>query len=379
MTITGGTGTDEAAPVRDDPPRLVRGFLTGAVSGGILGVLVVGYVVGSGALFLAGLGLASAACVIGFVAGSPRRAREAAVVPVTALARIESVRAESSDTGDVPLRFVLTVAPDGAPAFRAETRLHVNLVDLAAYRPRCTVVVAYPPDRPWRARIVESPGPEWTARAADAAIDSAPESALVRRPSAQRDLVAVRLAGLLLGAAVVVVPFRGELSDSFGSDDAGRPPASAGPSVSGSSSTTSSSTTVTSSSVTGTVTVGPRQSLLDEGELRRAVASLTKGRGAGGTSAVTVVVQERLVSVVFAPDVDGVPRFDLGSLPYDRIPALVEQARTTLGAGTPAAWQLTAARLTGPMTLRVTATGPHGTGTLDADAKGDITHRTPVG
>ncbi|MFI5822692.1 hypothetical protein ACIA8I_26890 [Streptomyces rishiriensis] len=384
MTITGGTETDEAAPVRDDSPRLVRGFLAGAVGGGTLAALGVGYVVENDALFLTGLGLPLAAGVIAYVAGRPRRARQAAVVPVTALARIESVRAESSDTGNVPLLFVLTVAPDGAPAFRVETRLHVNLVDLPAYRPRGTVVVAYPPDRPWRTKIVEQPEPEWAARAADAAIDSAPESALVQSPSAQFEYAAVRFVGLLLAAAVVVVPFRGELRDAFdafGSDDSGRPSATAEPSVStsSSSSTTSSSTTVTSTSMTGTVTVGPRKSLLDEGELRRAVASLTKGRGTGGTRAITVVVQERLVSVVFAPDVDGVPRFDLNSLPYDRIPALVEQARTTLGAGTPATWQLTAARLTGPMTLRVTATGPHGTATLDADAEGDVTHRTPAG
>ncbi|WP_109000270.1 hypothetical protein [Streptomyces rishiriensis] len=384
MTITGGTETDEAAPVRDDSPRLVRGFLAGAVGGGTLAALGVGYVVENGPLFHTGLGLPLAAGVIAYVAGRPRRARQAAVVPVTALARIESVRAESSDTGNVPLLFVLTVAPDGAPAFRVETRLHVNLVDLPAYRPRGTVVVAYPPDRPWRTKIVEQPEPEWAARAADAAIDSAPESALAQSPSAQFEYAAVRFVGLLLAAAVVVVPFRGELLDAFdafGSDVSGRPSATAEPSVStsSSSSTTSSSTTVTSTSMTGTVTVGPRQSLLDEGELRRAVASLTKGRGTGGTRAITVVVQERIVSVVFAPDVDGVPRFDLNSLPYDRIPALVEQARTTLGAGTPATWQLTAARLTGPMTLRVTATGPHGTATLDADAEGDVTHRTPAG
>ncbi|WP_256917550.1 hypothetical protein [Streptomyces hilarionis] len=388
MAITGGAQTDDPqtddpqtddpwtggpTPVRDDPARLVRAFLAGSVGGGSLAALAVGYVVGSGALLLAGLGLPLAAGVIAFAAGGPRRARRAAVTPVTALAGIESVRAESSDTGDVPLRFVLTVAPDAAPAFRVATRLHVNLVDLPAYRPRRTVVVSYPPDRPWRTRIVEPPGPQWAARAADAAIDSAPESALVRRPSARFDHAAVRLVGLVLAAAAVVVPFRGDLSEAFGSDGPGRPPATAEPSVS------TSSTTVTSTSMTGTVSVGPRQSLLDAGELRRAVASLTRNRGAGGSRAVTVVVQERLVSVVFAPDVAGVPRFDLDSLPYARIPALVEQARTTLGAGTPSTWQLTAVRLTGPPTLRVTVTGPHGTGTLDADIDGSVTHRTPAG
>ncbi|MGW2619446.1 hypothetical protein [Streptomyces sp. NPDC001500] len=381
MTITDGTETDGpptdgAASARDDPSRLVRGFLAGAVGGGSLAALAVGYAVENGALFLTGLGLPLAAGLIGFVAGRPRRARQAAVVPVTALAGIESVRAESSETGDVPLRFVLTVAPDGAPAFRVETHLRVNLVDVPAYPPRRTVVVAYPPDRPWRTKIVESPEPEWAARTADAAIDSAPESALVRSPSTRFDYAAVRFVGLLLAAAVVVVPFRGDLLDAFGSDGSGRPHASAEPSAS--SSTTSSSTTVTSTSLTGTVSVGPRQSLLDEGELRRAVASLIKGRGAGGTRALTVVVQERLVSVVFAPDVDGVPRFDLNSLPCERVPALVEEARTTLGAGTPATWQLTVVRLTGPVILRVTVTGPHGTATLDADAEGAVTHRAPA-
>ncbi|MEE1824867.1 hypothetical protein PUR61_22180, partial [Streptomyces sp. BE20] len=80
----------------------------------------------------------------------------------------------------------------------------------------------------------------------------------------------------------------------------------------------------------------------------------TLARGEDRRRALTVAVQERLLTVVFAPT--GTPaasRIDLESLPYDRVPALVREATTTLGVGTLSTWQLTADRLTGTVVLRV--------------------------
>ncbi|MFJ5723130.1 hypothetical protein [Streptomyces sp. NPDC093149] len=360
----------DTAPTHNGPVALVRGFLTGGVTGVTSAALVVGIVIENVPLFVTGLGLPVVYGVLLFLAGVPRRAREAAVVPCTALAMIENLRAGSSETGDVPIHFVLTVAPDDAPAFRAEITQSINLVDLPDYRPRGVLVVQYPPDRPWRVRIVSRPTPEWESRAADARIDSAPESAAVQQPPEGCAFGTVLLIGLLLGAATVVLLFRAEL---FGPDGSGQPPASAEPSVSA-----SSSTTVTSTEVSGTVALGPDRSLLDEGELRRAVASLTRGKDA--PQVITVVLQERLMSVVFTPTPTGTaaPPFDLRSLPYDRIPALVREATTTLRVRSPRTWQLTADHLTGPLTLRVTVTGPNGAASLDADGAGKVVRRSPA-
>lgn len=363
------TATD-TAPTHIGPVALVRGFLTGGVTGVTPAALVVGIVIENVPLFVTGLGLPVVYGVLLFLAGVPRRAREAAAAPRTALAVIENLRAGSSETGDVPIHFVLTVAPDDAPAFRAETTQSINLVDLPDYRPRGVLVVQYPPDRPWRVRIVTRPTPEWEGRAADARIDSAPESAVVQQPPEGGCVFGtVFLIGVLLGAAAVVLLFRADL---FGPDSSGQPPASAKPSVSSS----SSSTTVTSTEVSGTVALGPDRSLLDEGELRRAVAALTRGKDA--PQAITVVLQERLVSVVFTPTGTAAPQFDLRSLPYDRIPALVREAVTTLGVRSPRTWQLTADHLTGPLTIRVTVTGPNGAASLDADGAGKVVRRSPA-
>lgn len=368
-TINRMTIATDTAPTHNGPVALVRGFLTGGVTGVTPAALVVGIVIENVPLLVTGLGLPVVYGVLLFLAGVPRRAREAAVAPRTALAMIENLRAGSSETGDVPIHFVLTVAPDDAPAFRAEITQSINLVDLPDYRPRGVLVVQYPPDRPWRVRIVTRPTPEWESRAADARIDSAPESAVVQQPPEGCAFGTVFLIGLLLGAATVVLLFHGDL---FGPDGSGQPPASAKPSVSSS----SSSTTVTSTEVSGTVALGPDQSLLDEGELRRAVASLTRGKDA--PQAITVVLQERLMSVVFTPTGTAAPQFDLRSLPYDRIPALVREATTTLGVRSPRTWQLTADHLGGPLTIRVTVTGPNGAASLDADGAGKVVRRSPA-
>ncbi|WP_426362573.1 hypothetical protein [Streptomyces sp. E-08] len=346
---------------------LGRGFLTGGVIGMSPAALVVGTVVESVPLFVAGLVVPVVYGLLHVLAGAPRRAREAAVAPRTARALIEALKAVEGETSDVPVRFDLTVAPDDEPPFRVAVTQDVNVVDLPDHRPGGVVVVEYPPDRPWRVRIVKRPTPEWEERAAGARPDSAPGAAVVAEPPEGTAVGFVTLLGLVLGATAVVLLFRAEL---FGQDAAALPPATPAPSVS------STSWTVVVSSASGSVALGPDRSFLDEGELRRAVDSLTGG--AGAREALTVVVQDRLVSVVFAPAGARGPRFYPRSLPYERIPALVEEARTTLGVPSAPAWRLTADRLTGSLTLKVAVTGPEGPASLEADGQGKVVRRTPA-
>ncbi|KPI20393.1 hypothetical protein OK074_1222 [Actinobacteria bacterium OK074] len=359
-------------PPHDTPVVLARGFLTGGVVGASPAALAVGGSTENTPLFVMGWVLPVVYGLLFFLAGVPRRAREAAVVPRTALAMIETLHAVGGESSDVPVRFDLTVAPDDAPAYRVAITQDINLVELPDYRPRRVLVVQYPPDRPWRVRIVKRPAPEWAERAAGARLDSAPGPATLREPSAGCAFGSVVLLGLLLGAAGVILPFHADLFDG---DATARQSASDRPSVSATSSTTSSTTVVSSAS--GTVALGPDQSFLDKGELRRAVDSLTKGKDA--RPALTVVVQERLLSVVFAPTGTQAARFDARSLPYERFPALVEEARTTLGVDSPRTWQLTADDLTGALTIRVAVTGTGGTALLEADGQGKVVRRTPAG
>ncbi|MFM9632249.1 hypothetical protein ACKI10_32045 [Streptomyces galilaeus] len=359
--------TESARPTHHHPVALARGFLTGGVSGASLAALVVGAVVERVPLFVGGLVLPAVYGLLLYLAGFPRRAREVAVVPVTALAMIEDLRAIGGETGDIPVRFELTVAPDDASAYRVEVVQHINLVDLPDYRPRGIVVVRYPPDRPWKVEIVERPTAEWRSRAAGARLDSVPGPAVVSEPPEGCAFGFVGLLGLLLGAAAVILLFR---TDLFGEEDAAKPPSSDRPSV-----TRTSSTTVTSSA-TGTVTIDAGRSMLDKGELRRAIDSLTKDDVK--RTALTVVVQERLLSVVFTPSgAEAALHFAPRSLPYERFPALVEEA-SGLGAGSPQSWQLTADRLTGALTIRVSVTGPDGTASLETDAQGRVIRRIPA-
>ncbi|MFJ2900630.1 hypothetical protein ACIO87_37955 [Streptomyces sp. NPDC087218] len=368
MTIPTGTPPTSAPPTGTTPGTVLLGFLTGGVIGTSLAAFVVGCVLENVPLCVTGVGLPAAYGLLFFLAGVPRRAREAAVAPRTALAMIESLNAVGGEaTSDVAVRFDLTVAPADAPAHRIEITQDINLADLPDYRPRGIVVVQYPPDRPWRVRIVKRPTPEWEDRAAGARIDSAPGPARVSEPPKGRAVVFVALLGLLLGAACVVLPFRADLFDQ---DTPARSPSSVGPSVS----STSSTTVVSSGSAT--VTLGPDQSFLDKSELRRAVDSLTKGKEEH--QALTVVVQERVLSVVFASAGTHASGFDLRSLPYERFPALVGAARTTLGVHSPQTWQITAEGLTGSLTIRVGVTGSDGAASLEADGQGKVVRRTPA-
>ncbi|MEU2674746.1 hypothetical protein ABZ622_39135 [Streptomyces sp. NPDC007164] len=358
MTIS----TVAAPPMHNTPVALAQGFLTGGVIGASLAALVVGGIIESVPLFVTGLGLPAVYGLLFFLAGVPRRAREAAVVPRTALAAVESLEAvEGEPTSDVAVRFDLTVAPDDATAYRVAFTQDINLADLPDYRPGGVVVVQYPPDCPWRVRIVKRPTPEWEERVAGARLDSAPGPVWVSEPSGGCVVGYVTLLALLLAAAGVVLLFRADLFDEGASDK---------PSVSASSSTTVVST------ASGTVTLGPDQSFLDKGELRKAVGSLTGGTDA--RAALTVVVQDRLLSVVYAPTGSQAPTFDPESLPYDRLPALVEEARSSLGVGSPHTWQLTVERLTGSLTIRVGVVGAEETASLEADVRGKVVRRTPA-
>ncbi|MEU6606580.1 hypothetical protein ABZ922_16240 [Streptomyces shenzhenensis] len=363
MTIITGA----SPPTHNTPVALARGFLTGGVVGTSLAALVVGGITENAPLFATGLVLPAIYGLLFFLAGVPRRVREAAVVPRTALAMIESLKAVGGESSDIPVRFELTVAPDDRPAYRVEITQDINLVDLPDYRPRGVVVVQYPPDRPWRVRIVKRPTPEWEDRAASARLDSVPGTARVAAPPEGCAFGFVVLLGLLLGAAAVVLLFR---SDLFDRDDTAKPPSAARPSVSSTSSTT------VVSSASGTVALGPGQSFLDKGELDRALSSLTKG---GDTrQALTVVVQERLLSVVFSPVGTQTPGFAPRALPYDRFPALVKEATTALGVRSPRTWQITADRLTGSLIIRIVVTGAEGTASLEADGQGKVVRRAPA-
>ncbi|MEU8577355.1 hypothetical protein [Streptomyces asoensis] len=363
MTITSAV----PRPARSTPVALARCLLSGGVAGASLAALVVGAVIESAPLFVTGLVLPALYGLVFFLSGVPRRAREAAVVPCTALAVIESREAVGGETSDVPVRFDLTVVPDDAPAYRVDVTQDINLVDLPDYRPRGVVVVQYPPERPWRVRIVKRPTPQWEKRAASARLDPAPGTPVVAAPPEGRGFGFAVLLGLLLGAAVVVLFMR---EDLFGGGGTAEPPSAVRPSVSSTSSTT------VVSSASATVSLGAGRSFLDEGEPGRALGSLAEG--ADTSRALTVVVQERLLSVVFSPAGTRAAGFDPRALPYGRFPALVEEATTSLGVRSPLTWQITADRLTGPLTVRVVVTGAQGVASLEADGRGKVVRRAPA-
>ncbi|MFJ6572123.1 hypothetical protein ACIQNU_32440 [Streptomyces sp. NPDC091292] len=361
MTIT--ADTPPTPPTRNTPVALARGFLTGGVIGASLAAFVVGTLIESVPLCVGGVGLLLAYGLIAFLASVPRRFREAGVVPCTALAVVESLEAVGSDaTSDVAVRFDVTVAPDGARAYRVAFTQDINLADLPGYRRGGVVVVQYPPDRPWRVRIVKRPAPEWEERVAGARIDSA-RGPVLSEPSASCAVGFVTLLALLLAAAGVVLLYRADLFDEAASST---PPVTP----------SSSSSSTMESSASATVTLGPNQSFLDKGELRKAVGSLAKGTDA--RAALTVVVQERQLSVVYAPTGTQAPAFDPDSPPYDRFPTLVEEATSSLGAGSPQTWRLTVEPLSGSVTIRVDVTGAGGAAWLEADGQGTVVRRTPA-
>lgn len=365
------TTTVGMQPAKRTPAQHVRGFLTAAVVGATLTAFICGVVAESLALIVISVVLLPAYGVLYFLVTIPRRARAAAVVPRTALAMIESLEAVGGESGDIPVRFELTVAPDDARAYRVETTQDINLVALPDYRPRGIVVVEYPPERPLKVRIVKRPTAEWAERAATASLDSAPGPALKEEAPASCTGCLLGLLGLLVGAGAILGLFH---TTVFEHDKKTAATTSSGSSADSSSTatvttTTTASTTTTVTSDVGTVTVGPGQSLLDPAELQTAVASVTRD---GDRPALTVVIQDTRLTVVFAPSEVKIATFDPRSLPYARIPALVRQAENSPGVGTLRSWQVSVDDATGSVALRVAVTGDKGTATLVADGQGQV-------
>ncbi|MFD4798260.1 hypothetical protein [Streptomyces anulatus] len=381
MGTTGqGQSGQDAAEVNGQAVRgrsVVGGMLAGlrltvtsGVTGAAVAAVVAGVILERVPVFLTGGGVLILLVLVGFVAG--RRSPGPGDPPVTrtALARIEDLRATSGESADVPVDFRLTVAPDDRPAYRVNINEQINLVDIPVYRPRGTAVVEYRPDEPWEVRIVTRPTPEWSRRAEEAEIDSAPESTLVEKPGmSEGSWCVLVLFTFLAGAALVVLLFRGELFTS-GDDEASsskRPPAT---------SSASSSRTFT----TSTTVSGPSSSLLVLGRMRQTATDL---EARVGTSDVTaIVIEERRMEIRGDSARPPGETVHLRMLPYELFPALVHEARTTLGVSDPKSWRIDvtpgAGTGAGPR-VRVTVTGKEGTARLDADATARILDRRPVG
>ncbi|MFI0762746.1 hypothetical protein ACH4PX_35720 [Streptomyces anulatus] len=381
MGTTGqGQAGQDAAEVNGQAVRgrsVVGGILAGlrltvtsGVTGAAVAAVVVGVILERVPVFLSGGGVLILLILVGFVAG--RRSPGPGDPPVTrtALARIEDLRATSGESADVPVDFRLTVAPDDRPAYRVNINEHINLVDIPVYRPRGIAVVEYRPDEPWEVRIVTRPTPEWSRRAEEAEIDSAPGSTLVEKPGmSEGSWCMLVLFTFLAGAALVVLLFRGELFTS-GDDEA-----SSSKRPSATSSASSSRTFTTSTTVSG-----PSSSLLILGRMRETAAELEARVGTADVTAI--VIEERRMEIRGDSARPPGETVHLQMLPYELFPALVHEARTTLGVRDPKSWRIDVTPGAGPGAgprVRVTVTGKEGTARLDADATARILDRRPVG
>ncbi|MBK3584383.1 hypothetical protein JHN49_11835 [Streptomyces sp. MBT57] len=339
------------------------------MTGGALAALVVAVIIKDVPVFLTGGGVLVVLILIGVVAGRRSPAGEEPPAGRIALARIEDLRATSGESADVPVKFRLTVAPDDRPAYRVKIEQHINLVDIPAYRPRGIAVVEYHPDEPWKVLIVTRPTAEWSRRAEDAEIDSAPESTLVVSPDmSEGSWCMLTLFAFLAGAALVVLLFRGELFTSGDGDGAAAKPPSS--SSSSTSRTFSTSTTVS----------GPSTSLLTFGVMRVTAMEL---EARVDTAYVTEITIEDHRMAVRGDSTRPVSEtVHLQSLPYELFPGLVREARTTLGVRDPRSCRIDVTPGSGAGAgprVRVTVTGKEGTAHLDADAAGRVTDRRAVG
>ncbi|WP_432149316.1 hypothetical protein [Streptomyces sp. bgisy029] len=375
MGTTGqGPGLDEvnglSQEARSGVRRLLDGFrpaVVSGVAGAAVAALVVGLILMDVPVIVIGGGVLALLVVLGALGGRRRSAREKPPAGRTALARIEDLRATAGEMADVPVEFKLTVAPrpeDDRPAYRVKFTQHINLADLPAYRPRGIVVVEYRPDEPWNVRVLTRPTEEWSRRAEEAEIDSAPESSSVSDPDGGVGAwCLVVLLGLLAGAAVVVLLFRGELFASEGPAERSSPSSSV-------SRTFSTSTTVS----------GPSSSLLTFGRMRMTAWELEARVGSAYVTSLTI--EDRRMAVRGDSALPPAEAVHLQSLPYELFPGLVREARTTLGVRAPGSWRIDvspgAGTEVGPR-VRVTVSGPEGTARLDADGTGRITDRRAVG
>lgn len=362
-TDTGRTGTALAGPA-----ALARGFLGGVAFGAAIAGFVVGFVISNGLAVLGGLGLFFLTVVVLAVLRRIRRSSAARPAVRTALAMIESRRALSSESGDIPVEFVLTVAPDGEAAYRVKTSRTINLVDLADYPVRAIVVVEYRPDEAWKAKIVANPGPEWASRAAEAVIDSAPESALRTAPGPGASVCLLVVLGLLIGAAAVVWHFRTDLFDDDAASGAKSP------------SSTAVSSTVSSSDFSASTTLsGPGRSMLNDGQMRRSATSLIAHTGTPYATEFGIDEHRMAARGFSTQGTSPAAVFDLRALPYERLPALVHQARTGLGIHNPTSWHIAFGHngTTRTVVIYVTVTDGYGSASLEADAAGWVVSLNP--
>ncbi|MET8380784.1 hypothetical protein [Streptomyces microflavus] len=347
----------------------LRLTVVSAVTGGALAALVVAVIIKDVPVFLTGGGVLVVLILIGVVAGRRSPAGEEPPAGRIALARIEDLRATSGESADVPVKFRLTVAPDDRPAYRVKIEQHINLVDIPAYRPRGIAVVEYHPDEPWKVLIVTRPTAEWSRRAEEAEIDSAPESTLVVSPDmSEGSWCMLTLFAFLAGAALVVLLFRAELFTSGDGDAAAAKPPSS--SSSSTSRTFSTSTTVS----------GPSASLLTFGRMRVTAMELEARVDTAYVTAITIEDHRMAVRGDSTRPVS--ETVHLQSLPYELFPGLVREARTTLGVSDPRSWRIDVTPGSGAGAgprIRVTVTGKEGTAHLDADATGRVTDRRAVG
>lgn len=207
MSTTGPANTQAAAA---DPAVVARLALSAALFGAGVTALVVGFADGT-------MGLVAAGVVCWAVNGGllaalalRRKSRGLSPLPVSdrtptyALARVESRKAGASDTGDIPVRFDLTVAPDDAAAYRLVFHQTINLLDATDLKNGATVVVRYPSDQPWAARLVVDPPAPWADRAAAETVESAPEDTRVAIPTPPLTTWLPPLTALAAGVALVL-------------------------------------------------------------------------------------------------------------------------------------------------------------------------------
>ncbi|MZF56743.1 hypothetical protein GTX53_23405 [Streptomyces sp. SID5594] len=338
--------------------------------GAALAALVVGVILKDVPVLATGGGVLALLVLLAFLGGRRGAGRDAPPARRTALARIEDLRATGGETADVPVTFRLTVAPepeDERPAYRVKISQSINLVDIPAYRPRGIAVVEYHPEKPWDVRIVTRPTPEWSRRAEEAEIDSAPESTLVRDPDGGAGAWCLLvLVGLLAGAALVVLSFRGEL---FASGDAG-----------GSAPKKSSSSSASRTFSTSTTVSGPSSSLLTFGRMR--VTAMELEARVDSAYVTSLRIEDHRMAVRGDSARPLAETVHLPSLPYELLPGLVREARATLGVREAESWRIDVTpgggAGVGPR-VRVTVSGTEGTAHLDADVTGRITDRRAVG
>ncbi|SFE78449.1 hypothetical protein SAMN05216251_105187 [Actinacidiphila alni] len=366
--VAGGSGEDDGSPLRS----LILGLLLGAT----IAALVCGLVIGRPALWGPGAGVTALFLLAG-TGVFERRTDKPVVERRKALAMIESRRATSTgESADIPVAFDLTVAPDERPAYRVNTDETINLVDIPDYKVRGIVVVEYRVDKPWEVALVAEPDAEWSRRRAEAVLDSAPESSR-EKDTAQKVGLGCLMAffGLLAGAAVIVVLFRGDLFKDDGADSGAHP----APSVSASSDATSDSSSTTTTVTDSITTADVSGSILTGGLLRTTANSMVT---AGAPTAIRLTISEhRMTARGTTPaewTADRLP-VPLSTLPYEKMPALVREARTTLHVNGAGDWQIDVTRDAKTKAVRIVVTVRDGNGdaTLTADETGRVTHRDP--